>query len=302
MSHAQRTAKRITTALIPAAGMGKRLYPRTRHCPKCLVNVHDKPLLQHAIDALEANGYKRLVIITGHRHRQIASYIQSCDTRMDIHAVYNDRFKTTNNIYSLWLSGQWIREPFLLLESDLIFDPEAIASLSRPDTIALDRFDPCIHNGTTATITSRNQLASLNLSNGTCCSNSTFNSNFYKTGLCKTEHYKTAIYKTVNMYSFSQATWNKVHQALKSRLDEGHVHAYYELAIRDLVRTGQIKLEMADFSNHWWDEIDCIEDLTRVEQHMKRRNRLLTHPDASMYRVNRPGSGLLQNKAFATNP
>ncbi len=258
---------RITTALIPAAGQGKRLHPHTQHYPKCLIDVNGKPLLAHAIDALEANGFTRLVIITGHRHWQIDAFVEQFDTTMEIIAVYNDRYDSTNNIYTLWLASAWVQEPFLLLESDLIFDPDALSALCCPDRIALDRFDPRIHRGTTARITPDHLLASLNLTGPMGPADS--------------------LYKTVNMYSFSLPTWQKVQHAMKSRLDDGHLNVFYELAIRDLVHSGQIELEMADFSKLWWDEIDSTEDLARVNRHLAQVNRHLTQDNRHLTQDNR---------------
>ncbi len=238
----------ITTALIPAAGQGRRMQHHTSHKPKCLVDVNDKPLLAHTIDALEHSGFQRLVIITGYQHQKIDKFIEQYETSLEIKTVYNDRYASSNNIYTLWFACDLIDEPLTLIESDLIFEPEAISIMSHPDQIALDRFDPCIHNGTTANITSDGHLESLNLSG--------------------THDTSESLYKTVNMYSFSQPTWKAVKQAIESRLDDGHTQAFYELAIRDLILAGNIQLKIADFSGLWWDEIDSVEDLARVNQQL----------------------------------
>ncbi len=239
---------RITTALIPAAGQGTRLQHLTKDQPKCLVDVNGKPLLAHAIDALEANGFRRLIIITGYKYEKIDKFVEQYETSLEIKTAYNDRYAVTNNIYTLWFAGELIEDPFLLIESDLIFEREAISLMSKPDQIALDRFNSRIHDGTTANITSDGHLASLNLSGTPVTAES--------------------LYKTVNMYSFSRSTWKAVKQAIKSRLDEGHTQAYYEQAIRDLIRSVKIQLKIADFSELWWDEIDSVKDLDRVNRHL----------------------------------
>lgn len=87
----QQQEPRITTALIPAAGTGKRLHPYTRNRPKCLVDVNGKTLLAYAIDALETHGFERLIIITGHRNRQVAAFVDQYNSSLEIQTIYNDR-------------------------------------------------------------------------------------------------------------------------------------------------------------------------------------------------------------------
>ena len=43
--------------------------------------------------------------------------------------VRNSQYETTNNAYSLWLARQQEEEPILLLDADVVFDPEVVARL-----------------------------------------------------------------------------------------------------------------------------------------------------------------------------
>lgn len=54
---------RITTALVPCAGLGTRLLPMTRVVPKELLPYGDRPLIEHVLEELHEAGIRRVVLV-----------------------------------------------------------------------------------------------------------------------------------------------------------------------------------------------------------------------------------------------
>jgi len=121
--------ERITTALLLAAGTGSRLYPLTRNSPKCLTLVNEKSILERLVIGLKQQGFKRLVIVTGYQENCIREFLGIETEDMDIEYIFSPLYKTTNNIYSLWMAREIINEPFMLIESDLVFDESLLDNM-----------------------------------------------------------------------------------------------------------------------------------------------------------------------------
>ena len=131
-------------AVILAAGMASRLRPLTNDRPKCLLEVGSRCLLQRTMDALKAAGISEFVVVTGYRHEMIEQFLQDNYSQDTIHFINNSDYQTTNNIYSLWLTRPYTDgKDFLLLDSDILFDPQIIPTLLDVDgsVLALNRHE-----------------------------------------------------------------------------------------------------------------------------------------------------------------
>ena len=118
-------------AIILAAGMASRLRPLTLNTPKCLLNVGERPLLQRSMDAIIQSGVKDLVIVTGYLHEMIEDFVaKHYGNTINVKFIHNSVYDSTNNIYSLWLARpEADGEDFLLLDSDLLYDPQIVAKV-----------------------------------------------------------------------------------------------------------------------------------------------------------------------------
>ena len=132
-------------SIILAAGIASRLRPLTDSVPKCLLKIGDRCLLERAFDALIQNGVNDFIVVTGYRQQQIVDFLNSNYPAQTIEFVYNEDYATTNNIYSLWLATPFVgNEDVLLLDSDIVFDPQIIEVLlqsGKQNVLALNKHE-----------------------------------------------------------------------------------------------------------------------------------------------------------------
>jgi len=257
---------RITTACLLAAGTGSRLQPLTHSIPKCLTEINGRPILERLISCLREQGFKRLVVVVGHLEQCIRKFLDDCAGDLVIEYVRNPLYRTTNNIYSLWLAGSEIQASFLLIESDLIFETSLLDGLLVPDKIAVSRILPWM-NGTTIAMDSSGDVAF-----------------FHKTPTTpalpkvRVGRLRDSAYKTVNICSLSRATWSCVLPRLEQAIADGRVNEYYEAVFAEMVGDGSLSFECVLFDPDQWYEVDTLEDLPGAERIARRIGRRIARP------------------------
>ena len=236
--------ERVGTALLLAAGTGSRLSPLTDTTAKCLVEVSGIPILERLTRSLSRYGFSRLVVVVGHQAVAIQDYLGDHSHGMEIGYVASPLYETTNNIYSLWLARNVIDEPFLLVESDLVFRESLLAEMLQPDRIAVSRQLPWM-NGTTVTLDGEGGVSAFCLGALSCTD--------------------AAHFKTVNIYSFSRGTWRAVCERLDRRIVAGRSGDYYESVFAEMAADGSLASEPVLFPAEEWYEIDTLADLEAAE-------------------------------------
>lgn len=230
--------------MLLAAGTGKRLSPLTDGFHKCLTEVNEVPILKQQVTALEHLGFEELVVVVGYREDQIRDFLAGSLSHMKVSYVRNPHYRTTNNLYSLWLAREAIKRSFLLLECDLFFDADLLFDMLHPDRIAVATPRPWMQ-GTTVSLDDSQCVTAYHLGNDAL-------------------RYPLA-FKTVNIHSLSLPTWRHMIRCLDAYVSAGRLNDYYEAVFRDMVATGAFNPQAVSFDDGRWYEIDTQEDLSAAE-------------------------------------
>lgn len=127
-------------AIILAAGKGTRMLPLTKHTPKALLEVNNKPLIVHHIENLKSSGITEIVINIHHLGDFIKGYLKD-GKGFGVKISYSEEDELLNTgggiLKALPLLG---KEPFIYVAADIFtdFDFSKLIkkSLSNPDLLS----------------------------------------------------------------------------------------------------------------------------------------------------------------------
>jgi mannose-1-phosphate guanylyltransferase len=108
-------------ALLLAAGIGSRLRPLTDTTPKCLVQVHGRPLLDYWLDLVFDGGIERVLLNTHWLAPQVCDHVARSRWASQIDLVHEDRLLGTGG--TLLANRAWFQNSaFLLAHADNLTD------------------------------------------------------------------------------------------------------------------------------------------------------------------------------------
>ena len=228
--------------------MAKRLRPLTDTKPKCLLTVAGKTLLQRTVDAMLQAGITEFVVVTGYRADQIRDFLNNTyrSSLLTFHFLHNADYEHNNNIYSLWMSGRMVRgREFLLMDSDILCDPEAVLTIARQEESAL--------------AVNRHELGEEEMK-------VVVDQSMRITEISKTCSPAAAMGESVGIEkitaSYSEALFRELDQMIEQ---EGLIDIFYERAFERLIPQGHT-FRVVDTTDFFSYEIDTPEDYERAQQ------------------------------------
>ncbi|HEV8474338.1 MAG TPA: phosphocholine cytidylyltransferase family protein [Methylomirabilota bacterium] len=128
------------TAIILVAGVARRLAPLTDTTHKALLPVGGRPILARMLEALASVGMRRSVLVVGHCADQVRQVAGARVGRMAVEYVVNPDY-TRGSVLSLYAARQYLREPALVMDADVLFPREFLRRLlaaPAPSALLLD--------------------------------------------------------------------------------------------------------------------------------------------------------------------
>ena len=130
-------------AVILAAGVGSRIRPLTDDCPKSLLNVAGKTILERMIRNCNSCGISEFVLVLGYLDNRIRDFVATQFPKIDVTYVVNEKYNETNTGFSLMLAAEATRGTgFIKFDADVVFDTKILHRLIRSPfetTICIDR-------------------------------------------------------------------------------------------------------------------------------------------------------------------
>ena len=111
--------KRKNTIVVMAGGKGLRLRPLTEFCPKPMLNVAGKPLLEHILLRSKAEGFSQFIFSINYLGHLIEDYFKS-GINFDVSIKYLKEKKPMGTAGSLTLLPKNIKEPIIVTNGDVL--------------------------------------------------------------------------------------------------------------------------------------------------------------------------------------
>ena len=231
-----------------AAGTASRLRPLTEHTPKSLLNIGERPLLQRSMDALIENGVREFVIVTGYLHEQIEEFVKKTyGSSISVRFIHNEVYDSTNNIYSLWLARpEAENEDFLLLDSDLLYDPKIVGEVLKsdaPNVLTLIQHE-----------LGEEEMKVVTETDGSIKE------------ISKTCNPADAAGESLGIEKIGKAYSVALYKELDQMMNKEHLeNKFYELAFERLIPQGH-KYKVIDVTQYFSCELDTVEDFENAKQ------------------------------------
>ncbi|MFA7360427.1 MAG: phosphocholine cytidylyltransferase family protein [Candidatus Kapaibacterium sp.] len=243
-------------AIILAAGLAKRLRPLTDTTPKCLLDVCGKNLLHRTMENVIKNGINDFIFVTGYRENMIKDYLNKNFMDVNMKFLTNTDYSNNNNSYSLWMTKDFVKDGFILLDSDIVFDSRIIKKLLA---------DP---NENAAAVNTAVKLDDEQIK-------VTVDSNNRILRMAKDVPIHEAIGESIGIEKFSKSLGNEIFKILDRKvLKDNNVNEFYEKTFEDIIERNDPRnsIYSVDVSEYESVEIDTVDDYKKAQNELKHKH------------------------------
>jgi len=234
-------------AIILAAGVGSRIRPLTDNCPKSLLKINGKTILEMMLSHIQACGINEVVFVLGYLQDQIKDYVKTQFPDLIVQFITNEKYEVTNTGYSLMLTKDFVQDStFIKFDADVVFDINILKMLIASE------YDNCLCIDKNINLDAEEIKVIIKDDNRVVKASKTVNP-------------VDAIGESIGIEKISGETactlFNELELMMK---DEQYHQEYYEAAYERLIEK-DIPFHALDISGLKWTEIDTQEDFMLAE-------------------------------------
>ena len=112
-------------AIILAAGKATRLLPLTKSMPQCMLKLGNETILEKQVKYLKNSGIYSITVVTGYLSEKVEKFCKE----LGIKTMFNPFYEVSGMALTLWVIKDELKDGFLLLYSDVVFEPKIIQGL-----------------------------------------------------------------------------------------------------------------------------------------------------------------------------
>lgn len=232
-------------AIILAAGRGRRLYPYTKHIPKCLLDIGGETILEHQINHIRDCGINEVVIVVGFEFEKVENFLRNYDgLGIRIKTLFNPFYQTTNSLISLWIARCEMNEDIVIINGDDVFEFDVIDQVlrEREEKICLPvKKKSSYEEEDMKVVIQRGRITEI--------------------GKTLANHPSA---ESVGIRVFRDTGVELIKRAIEEEMrTEGSERKWYVSAIKTLIKKGY-RVKYVDIKDLFWMDVDYPSDLFRV--------------------------------------
>lgn len=247
-------SKRRPHAILLCAGQGRRLLPLTADTPKCLLPADgDRTVLDLQLDALAACDVASATVMVGFGAERVEAHLARGPVRhLAVRMRYNPFYAVSDNLVTCWLASADMRDDFVLLNGDTLFDAEVLrcllAASAGPVTVTIDRKPAYDDDDMKVTLGRDGRLVAVSKAIPPECAHG--------------EAIGLSVFRGTGCHAFRRALDHAIR-------DPGALGRWYLDVIDALARS--LPVTCASIEGLWWCEIDTPADLTAARAALGQR-------------------------------
>lgn len=232
-------------ALLLNSGMGTRMGDYTVNQPKCMTTIgKNETIISRQLKQIADAGIRDVIITLGAFKEVLSDYVDSLDLPLNITYVFNDKYKETNYIYSIYKAWEYLEDDILLMHGDMVVDDVVMIDMIR-------NADSCMAVSSTAKLPQKDFKAVID------------NGKILKVGIEFFENAQAA----QPLYLIKKQDWMVWLDKIKEFCASQNVKCYAENAFNEV--SDRIRLHPFDVKDALCNEVDTPEDLNYVTKRLE---------------------------------